>query len=129
GVLGTPPVLDLVLADLGADGGVAGVRAGSLAARSTQPVAAVEVTECSAEPRVARVTLTPVTLRAARHAIVMATGAGRAGTGGATTLREPPDVERRPAQALLPSDTVSWFVDRAAADTLLRDARPAAGGQ
>jgi 6-phosphogluconolactonase len=128
GVLGTPPVLDLVLVDLGADGGVAGVTPGSMAARSTEPVAAVDAAECTVEPRVARVTLTPVTLRAARHAIVLATGAGRA-AAVATILREPPDVERRPAQALLPSDTVSWFVDRAAAETLLRDARPAAGDQ
>jgi 6-phosphogluconolactonase/glucosamine-6-phosphate isomerase/deaminase len=103
-----------------------------MAARSTEPVAAVDAAEWTGEyvgePRVARVTLTPVTLRAARHAIVLATGTGRA-AAVATILREPPDVECRPAQALLPSDRASWFVDRAAADTLLRDARPAAGDQ
>jgi 6-phosphogluconolactonase len=127
GALGVPPVLDLVALDLGADGGVAAVAPGSAAARSTEPVAAVDAAELGAEPRVARVTLTLVTLRAARHAIVTATGAGRA-AAVAAALREPADVERRPAQALLPSESVSWFVDRAAADLLLRDARPVATG-
>ncbi|HKA29206.1 MAG TPA: 6-phosphogluconolactonase [Candidatus Binatia bacterium] len=127
GALGAPPVLDLVVLDLGADGGVAAVAPGNAAARSTEPVAAVDAAELGSEPRVARVTLTLVTLRAARHAIVTATGAGRA-AAVAAALREPADVERRPAQALLPSESVSWFVDRAAADLLLRDARPVAAG-
>src|SRR5262245_3399501 len=125
--LGVPPVLDLVVLDLGADGGVAAVAPGSTAARSTEPAAAVDVAELATEPRVARVTLTLVTLRAARHAIVTATGPARA-AAVAAALREPADVERRPAQALLPSESVSWFVDRAAADLLLRDARPVAAG-
>jgi 6-phosphogluconolactonase len=125
--LGVPPVFDLVVLDLGADGGVAAVAPGSAAARSTEPVAAVDAAELTTEPRVARVTLTLVTLRAARHAIVTATGAGRA-PAVAAALREPPDVEQRPAQAVLPSEAVSWFVDRAAADLLLRDARPVATG-
>ena len=123
--LGVPPLLDLVVLDLGADGGVAAVAPGSAAARSTEPAAAADAVERGAEPRVARVTLTLVTLRDARSAIVTATGAGRA-AAVAAALRETSDVVRRPAQALLPSGRVSWFVDRAAADTLLRDARPAA---
>src|SRR4029077_6116097 len=104
--------------------GVAAVTPGSAAAGSVEPVALVAATEVTAEPRVARITLTPMPLRSARHVIVTATGATRA-AAVASALRDPTDVMRRPAQAILPSDTVSWFVDRAAAETLLRDAQPA----
>jgi len=121
---GTPPILDVVLVDLAPDGGVAAVTPGSAAAGSAEPVALVAATEVTAEPRVARITLTPIALRSARHVIVTATGATRA-AAVASALRDPTDVKRRPAQAILPSDTVSWFVDRAAAETLLRDAQPA----
>ena len=37
----------------------------------------------------------------------------------------PDDPERVPAQLVRPSDRITWFVDRAAAAELLRDARPA----
>jgi 6-phosphogluconolactonase len=124
--LGVPPVLDLVLLDLGAGGEVAAVTAGSDAARSESAVAPVDVAHVAAEPRVARVTLTVAALRAARCVIVTATGAGRAAAVEAA-LREPVDPLRRPAQAVLPSATVSWFVDRAAAAPLLREAHPAPG--
>ena len=121
---GSPPILDVVLVDLAPDGGVAAVTPGSAAAESAAPVAVVAATEVTAEPRVVRITLTPIALRSARHVIVTATGATRA-AAVAAALRDPTDVTRRPAQAILPSDTVSWFVDRAAADALLRDAQPA----
>ena len=97
-------------------------------ARSASTVASVAAAEVAAEPRVARVTLTAVALRAARHVIVSATGAERAAAVTAA-LREPVDAVRRPAQSVLPSATTSWFVDRAAVEPLLRDARPAAGAQ
>jgi 6-phosphogluconolactonase len=126
--LGTPPVLDLILLDLGAGGEVAALMPDSEAARSAMTVAPVAVAEVAAEPRVARVTLTALALRAARHVIVSATGAERAEAVTAA-LREPVDPVRRPAQAVLPSATTSWFADRAAVDPLLRDARPAAGAQ
>jgi 6-phosphogluconolactonase len=123
--LGSPPVLDLVLVDLASNGGVAAVAPASAAAGSAEPVAVVAATEGTTEPRVPRITLTPLALRSARQVIVTATGAPRA-AAVASALRDPVDVVRRPAQAILPSDGVTWFVDRAAADTLLRDARPAA---
>lgn len=126
--LGVPPVLDLVVLDLGPGGELAAITPGSAAARSPEPVAVVEEREVTTEPRVARVTLTAVVLRAARQVVVTATGAARAGAVAAA-FREPPDVVRRPAQAVLPSETVSWFVDRAAADALLREAQPVAGTQ
>jgi 6-phosphogluconolactonase/glucosamine-6-phosphate isomerase/deaminase len=74
------------------------------------------------------VTLTAVALRAARRVIVSATGGERAAAVMAA-LREPVDAVRRPAQSVLPSATTSWFVDRAAVEPLLRDARPVAGAQ
>jgi 6-phosphogluconolactonase len=122
--VGVPPVLDLALLALGAGGEVAALMVGSDAARSESTVAAVDAPHVHVEPRVARVTLTAATLRGARHVIVTATGAERAGALAAA-LREPVDPLRRPAQVVLPSATVSWFVDRAAAEPLLRDAHPA----
>ena len=122
--LGVPPVLDVVLLALGDAGEVAAVMPGSAAAGSRESVAAVDAAEVPTEPRVARVTLTTATLRAARHVIVTATGATRAGALAAA-FREPVDPLRRPVQAVLPSATASWFVDRAAAEALLRDARMA----
>jgi 6-phosphogluconolactonase len=126
--LGTPPVLDLILLDLGAGGEVAAVMPGSESARSASTVAAVPAAEVAADPRVARVTVTAVVLRAARHVIVSATGGERA-AAVTVALREPVDAVLRPAQSVLPSATTSWFVDRAAVEPLLRDARPAAGAQ
>jgi 6-phosphogluconolactonase/glucosamine-6-phosphate isomerase/deaminase len=78
----------------------------------------------TAEPRVARVTITPAVLAAARHVVVTAVGAERA-VAVASALREIVDVRRRPAQLVLPSATTTWVVDRAAATELLRGARPA----
>ncbi len=126
--VGVPPVLDLVLLDLGAGGEIAALMAGSNAARSASTVAAVEASQVTLEPRLARITLTGAALRSARHVIVTATGAERAGALAAA-LREPADPPCRPAQAVLPSAMVSWFVDRAAAEPLLRDAHPAPGSQ
>ena len=126
--LGTPPVLDLILLDLGTGGEVAALMPGSEAARGASAGATVAAAEVAAEPRVARVTLTAVALRAARRVIVSATGGERAAAVMAA-LREPVDAVRRPAQSVLPSATISWFVDRAAVEPLLRDARPAAGAQ
>jgi 6-phosphogluconolactonase len=116
--------LDVAVVDLGGGGEIAAVTPGSDAARSTDPVVAVEP-DAAAEPRVPGVTLTVAGLRAARHVVVIATGASRA-AAVAAALREPVDTVRRPAQAVLPSPTATWFVDRAAAEPLLRDARTAA---
>jgi 6-phosphogluconolactonase len=116
--------LDVAVVELGGAVEVAAVTPHSDAARSTAPVVAVEP-DAGAEPRVPRVTLTLRGLQAARHVVVIATGAGRA-AAVAAALREPVDVVQRPAQALLPSPSATWIVDRAAADLLLRDAHPVA---
>jgi 6-phosphogluconolactonase len=116
--------LDVVLLECGERGEVAGLMPGSNALEAAGKVAAVAVSEVTAEPYVPRVTLTPAALRTARRVIVTACGAERA-PALAAALREPIDVRQRPVQLVLPSERVTWFVDRAAADALLRDARPA----
>ncbi len=116
--------IDVAVVELGAAGEVAAVTPGGTAARSAETVVAVAPDEITPEPHVARVTLTAAGLRAARHVVVLATGGARA-PALAAALREPIDPVRHPAQALLPSATTTWIVDRAAAEPLLRDARPA----
>ncbi|HEV7733420.1 MAG TPA: 6-phosphogluconolactonase [Candidatus Binatia bacterium] len=116
--LGTPPVFDVLLLDLADDGSIAALASGSPAIHAETTVAAVP----NAVPP--RITITPVVLRAARHIVLTATGDERA-VAVAAALREPVDIDRRPAQLVLPSPTVTWVVDRAAAAALLRDARPA----
>ena len=123
-VLGVPPVLDVVLVELGPAGEVAGVMPESDAATSARAVAVTPAALVGTEPRADRITLTATALAAARHVVVTVTGSGR-GAVLAAALREPPDPRRRPAQAVLPSARATWFVDRAAAEPLLRDARPA----
>jgi 6-phosphogluconolactonase len=123
--LGVLAALDVVVLDLGDAGELAGVLPGSAALASTAPVVAVEA---DGREAAARVTLTPATWRAARHVVVTATGAARA-EPLAAALRAPAEPARYPAQAVLPSASASWFVDRAAAERLLRDAQPVVAGQ
>jgi 6-phosphogluconolactonase/glucosamine-6-phosphate isomerase/deaminase len=123
-VLGAPPVLDVVLLELGGAGEVAAIVPESDAAVTARAVAVTPGSAIRAEPQADRITLTAVAVAAARHVVVTVTGAGR-GAVLAAALREPPDPRRRPAQAVLPSERATWFVDRAAAEPLLRDARPA----
>jgi 6-phosphogluconolactonase len=118
------PVLDLVLLGMGTDGHVASLMPGSRALRATAPVAAVALEEVTREPRVARITLTPPVLRAARHVVVVVTGDAKA-EAMAAAFRDPPDPERLPAHLVRPSATVEWVVDQAAAAVLIREARPA----
>jgi len=115
---------DVVLLDCGDRGEIAGLMPGSRGLGAVGKVAAVPVSEVTAEPYVARVTLTPAALRTARRVIVTACGPERAAVVAAA-LREPVDVAERPVQLVLPSERVTWFVDRAAAAELLRDAQPA----
>lgn len=117
--------LDLVLLDCGERGEIAGLMPGAKALAAAGKVAPVAVSEVTCEPYVARVTLTPGVLARARRVIVTACGAERA-AAMAAALREPVDVNARPVQLVLPSERVAWFVDKAAADVLLRDAQPAA---
>jgi len=117
--------LDVVLLDCGERGEIAGLMPRARALAAAGRVAAVAVSEVTAEPYVARVTLTPALLANARRVIVTACGAERAAVVAAA-LRDAVDASARPVQLVLPSERVTWFVDKAAADVLLRDARPAA---
>jgi 6-phosphogluconolactonase len=112
---------DVLLLGVGVDGEVASLMPGSAALDATTPVAAVPASEVRREPRVARITVTPSALRASRRVIVTVVGDAKAAVVAATMRGE----GRLPAQLVMPSDRVTWVLDRAAAADLLRDAHPA----
>jgi 6-phosphogluconolactonase len=122
--LGQTPAFEVMLLGVGKNGHVASLMPGAAALRATSPVAAVAREEVSEDPLVARITVTPPVLFAARHVVVTVTGPEKAGPI-ATALRGPADPGGVPAQLVRPGTHVSWIVDRAAAAKLLRDARPA----
>jgi 6-phosphogluconolactonase len=122
---GSSPAFDVVLLGVGTNTHIASLMPGSSALAAEVPVAAVPVSEVSEDPIVARITITPPVLAAARRVIVTVSGDEKAGVVAAA-LRDPVDPSHVPAQLVRPSERVTWIVDRAAAATLLRDARPAA---
>jgi len=127
GTGGVAPVFDLVLLGVGKNGHIASLMPGGAALRATASVAPVPEEEVSEEPRVARITITPPVLAAARRIIVTVTGDEKA-DAVAAAMHDPVDPGRVPAQLVRPSATTTWVVDRAAARELLRDARPAESG-
>lgn len=112
---------DVLLLGVDADGAVASLVPGSAALDATTPVACVPVSDVRREPRVARITVTPSVLRASRRVIVTVVGDAKAAMVAATLRGGRP----LPAQLAMPSERVTWVIDRAAAADLLRDARPA----
>src|SRR5439155_816734 len=86
----------------GARATVASLVPGAAALRASAPVAAVGPEEVAEEPRVARITLTPPVLAAARHVIVTAVGGEKAAAVAAAVAdgADPADV---PAALVRPS--------------------------
>lgn len=120
--LGPVPAFDVLFLGLGVRGEVASLAPGARALGAETAYAAVAAEEVASPPRVARITVTPPVLSAARLVVVLATGDAKA-DAVAAALRGPVDPARTPAQLVLPSARVRWVVDRAAAAVLLRDAR------
>jgi 6-phosphogluconolactonase len=111
------PVFDLVLVGIGPDGHVLSVFPGSAAFESSEPVLAIPA-PTHVEPHVARVTLNPRILSAARVVIVVAHGASKAEMLAAV-LGPERDERRLPAQ-MARRKGATWFLDEGAASALAR---------
>lgn len=109
------PILDVMLVGVGADGHVLSVFPRSALFESEAWVDAVPA-PTHIEPHVARISLHPGFLDAARFPIVVAHGAGKAEIMAALVGAER-DVRRWPAQ-LARREGAVWFLDRAAAANL-----------
>ena len=109
------PILDVVLVGIGGDGHVLSVFPGSpLLEEYAWAIAVPAPTHI--EPHVARVSLNPGILAAARLPMVVALGAGKAAIL-ASVLEGTLDVQRWPAQVARRAGA-TWFLDRAAAADL-----------
>ena len=107
------PVFDLVLLGMGADGHILSVFPGSAALAPGAPLVSAVPAPTHVEPHLPRLTLNPRVIGAARHVVVMCTGAAKAARV-AEVLAGPDDVERLPAQ-LARGDNAVWLLDAAAA--------------
>ncbi len=114
-LLETTAVLDLVFLGLGQDGHTASLFPYSSVLEEKQRwVAEVLV----AEPKISRVTLTPVVINAARTVIFLVFGGDKAQILK-SVLEGPFDTRRLPAQGIQPtSGRLVWLVDREAASLL-----------
>lgn len=109
------PMLDVVLLGMGGDGHVLSVFPGSPLFDSVAWVSAVPA-PTHIEPHVARVSLNPAVLTAARRVIVVAHGSGKAAILAAVLGAER-DERRWPAQVARQGNAL-WLLDRAAASSL-----------
>ena len=114
--LGVPPVIDLVLLGLGADGHTASLFPGSISPAEAAHWAIPSVAPGSTPGgRGARITLTPRTMNAARHVRFLVAGAEKA-AAVAAAIEGPRDPLWRPAHRIVPVDgDVGWRIDDAAA--------------
>lgn len=116
--IGDPPVLDVALQGLGADGHTASLFPGSPALTATERwVVANQVDSPLAGGKTMRLTLTARALTAARHVRFLVAGADKA-HALAAVLEGPRDSERYPAQLVAGARDIVWYVDAAAAAQL-----------
>jgi len=111
------PAFDLLLLGVGTDGHLLSVFPGSTALGATELALAIPA-PTHIEPRVERVTLNPGVVGAARHVLVVASGAGKAAVL-ADVFGETHDPGRWPAQLARRGDA-TWILDAAAAASLPR---------
>lgn len=115
--LGADGAFDLVVLGIGADGALGALTVGSAALEATEWVAVVPAARDGGP---VCVSVTPALMARARQVIVTAVGPDTA-RAVAAALRD----GQGPAARVLPSERVTWVVDRAAADELLKTATPA----
>lgn len=110
------PIFDLVLLGMGADGHILSVFPGSAALEPGTPIVMAVPAPTHIEPHLARVTINPRLVTAARTVLVMCNGAAKADRL-AEVLEGPVDPGRLPAQVACGANA-TWIVDRAAASGL-----------
>jgi 6-phosphogluconolactonase len=109
------PAFDLMLLGVGPDGHILSVFPGSPAFDEKAWVLGVDA-PTHVEPHIARVTLNPALVPAARDLLVVSHGTGKAEVLR-DVLRGPVDVHRLPAQ-LARREGATWILDRAATASL-----------
>ncbi len=115
GKSGHIPQFDLMVMGMGADGHTASLFSGSdVMGEKVRLVRAVD----ASGRRLARITLTPPVLEAARRVVVLIAGEDKARTLR-DVLTQPPEPLRYPVQLLCPmGQRVTWLLDRQAAQLL-----------